>query len=72
MLRLQIVANFGERAFRADVEAMKADTIQRLERDIMQIDLPCRGKVRPLCFDGREVGVQVANGCASWPVGPQS
>ena len=42
---LQIVANFGEAPFTADVDAVRGETMQRLERGIMQIQLPCRGKV---------------------------
>ncbi len=41
----QIVANFGDRPFQADVEAMKAEARQRMQASIAHVELPCRGKV---------------------------
>lgn len=42
----QVLANFGDAPFKADVETMKSDAAQRLGVQIAQTELPERGKVR--------------------------
>lgn len=42
---LQVLANFGDGPFKADVESMKAEALERVEKDVQNIQLPSRGKV---------------------------
>jgi hypothetical protein len=41
----EVVANFGDAPFSADVDGMRAETMQRVEKAVMALPLPCRGKV---------------------------
>ncbi|EIE25153.1 SPRY-domain-containing protein [Coccomyxa subellipsoidea C-169] len=44
----EVLANFGEAPFKADVESMKVEAARRLEAQIQETVLPARGKVGSL------------------------
>jgi hypothetical protein len=44
-MQLQVLANFGDAPFKADVDSMRVEAARRLEAQIRQTELPGRGKV---------------------------